>query len=161
MAACDVAIPRVGDEAIVGAEERSGKRGLVEGKACMVPGDLLYTKEHLWLRMEGALATVGLTDYAQKALGEIAYVELPRIGAALRRAREVCAIESWKAAVGIDAPVSGRVAEVNGELAANAKLINEDCYGCGWIFRVELSDESELAQLLDPDAYAKLLEGEA
>jgi len=127
----------------------------------MIPDDLVYSSQHVWVRVAGGVATVGLTDYAQEALGEIAYVELPRIGAALRRGREACAIESWKAAVGIDAPVSGRVAEVNGELTANAKLINEDCYGRGWIFRVELSDETELAQLLKPEAYAKLLEGEA
>jgi len=94
----------------------------------------------------------GLSDDAQKAFGEIAHVE-PVVGTVFQRGQEACSVESYKAATGIEMPVSGRVVEINEALKDKPDLLNEDCYGCGWLFRIELTDESELADLLHPDEY--------
>ena len=119
--------------------------------------DLLYSKTLLWLRRSEQIVSIGLSDDAQKALGEIAHIELPVVGAVLQRAQEACVIESYKAATGIEIPVSGRVVAVNEELKAKPDLINEDCYGHGWLFRIELANESELADLLRPAEYAQFM----
>ena len=120
-------------------------------------GDLLCTKTSLWLCCSGRIALIGLSDAAQKALGEIAHIELPAVGAVLQRGQEACAIESYKAATGVETPVSGRVVAVNEELKDNPVLANEDCYGRGWLFRIELADEGELADLLRPAEYAQFV----
>lgn len=126
----------------------------------MIPDDLLYTAEHLWVRAEGRLITVGLTEYAQQALGEVAYVELPQHGTLLKAGQEACAIESWKAAAGIDSPIDAVVTEANATLSGSPTLINRDCYGEGWIFRAELADSADLSGLLQPEQYAQHLAGQ-
>ena len=119
--------------------------------------DLLYSRALFWLRCSGRIAVIGFSDDAQKAFDEIAYVELPVVGTILQRGQETCAVESYKAATGIETPVSGRVIAVNEELKDNPALINEDCYGRGWLFRIELTDEGELSDLLRPAEYAQFV----
>jgi len=127
----------------------------------MVPNDLAYTKEHEWIRIEGKTGTVGVTDHAQHALGDLTFVELPAVGQELAKGDEACAIESSKAAASIYAPVGGKVVEINGDLEDDPGLVNSDCYSKGWFYRIELSDPAEAGSLMDAEAYEKLLgEGE-
>jgi glycine cleavage system H protein len=123
-----------------------------------VPEDLRYTSEHEWVRVEGNLAWVGITDYAQDALGDVVYVSLPEAGATVAAMGPCCEVESTKSVSDVYAPVSGRVAEVNSELSDAPQLVNEDPYGKGWIFAVEIADPSELEGLLDAAGYQALLE---
>lgn len=123
-----------------------------------VPQDLRYTKEHEWVRVEGNVAWVGITDYAQDALGDVVFVSLPEVGASVAAMGPCCEVESTKSVSDVFAPLSGRVAEVNSELSDAPQLINEDPYGKGWIFALEMADPSELDSLLDPAAYSALLE---
>jgi glycine cleavage system H protein len=118
--------------------------------------DLRYTKEHEWVRVEGDLATVGITDYAAEQLGDIVFVELPDTGRALVRADAVGVIESVKAVSDLFAPISGEVVEANAELAASPELVNSDPFGKGWMLRVRISDPSQLDALLDKAAYEDL-----
>ena len=122
-----------------------------------VPEDLKYTNEHEWVRLEGGTATVGITDFAQRALGEITYVELPEIGAALTKGAEFAVVESLKAASDVYAPVGGTVVAVNGLLEAEPNKVNADPYGEGWLCQVEGADQADLAQLLTPEQYRELL----
>jgi len=135
----------------------------------MVRSDLKYTQEHEWVRMEavsggpaggGGVALIGITDYAQKALGDITYVELPQVGTKLQQGKEFAVVESAKAASDVFAPVSGAVAEVNGALADHPELINQDPYGEGWLVRVMGVSPQEVAALLSPEAYEKLIAAE-
>jgi glycine cleavage system H protein len=122
------------------------------------PEHLRYTKEHEWVAVDGARARVGITDYAQDALGDIVYVQLPEAGTTVA-ATAVCAeVESTKSVSDIYAPVSGTVAEVNTALADAPERINDDPYGDGWMFEIEMSDPSEVEQLLDAAAYRRLVE---
>lgn len=123
-----------------------------------VPQDLRYTKEHEWVRVEGNVAWVGITDYAQDALGDVVFVSLPEVGASVAAMGPCCEVESTKSVSDVFAPLSGRVAEVNSELSDAPQLINEDPYGKGWIFALEMADPSELDSLLDAAAYSALLE---
>ena len=125
------------------------------------PADLRYTPSHEWLRQEsdGSL-TVGITAHAQEELGDLVYVELPEPGRALKAGEACCVVESTKAASDVYAPVSGTVVEVNSALADKPETINEDAYGEGWLFVLESSDADQLAELLSPDDYAELIEGE-
>jgi glycine cleavage system H protein len=123
----------------------------------MVPKDLSYTREHEWIRLDGGVGTVGITDHAQGALGDVTFVELPPVGAQFARGEEVCAIESAKAAASIYAPAGGRIVEANGALADEPGLVNSDCYGAGWVYRIELSDPAEVDSLMDAEAYGKFL----
>lgn len=116
-----------------------------------VPRDLKYTKEHEWARVEGNLATVGITDYAQQKLGDMVYVELPEVDAEVKAMEPFGIVESVKAASDLYAPVSGKVIEVHGELLEDPKLINQDPYGQGWMIRVEIADGAD--QLLSPEEY--------
>ena len=118
--------------------------------------DLRYTKEHEWVRVEGDLATVGITDYAAEQFGDIVFVELPDTGRALVRADAVGVIESVKAVSDLFAPISGEVVEANAELAASPELVNSDPFGKGWRLRVRISDPSQLDALLDKAAYEDL-----
>jgi glycine cleavage system H protein len=118
--------------------------------------DLRYTKEHEWVRVEGDLATVGITDYAADQLGDIVFVELPDTGRALVRADAVGVIESVKAVSDLFAPISGEVVEANAELAASPELVNSDPFGKGWMLRVRISDPSQLDALLDKASYEDL-----
>jgi glycine cleavage system H protein len=113
-----------------------------------------YTEDHEWLRMEGEeVAVVGITDYAQDQLGDVVYVELPKMGADLTRGDAAAVVESVKAAADVKAPASGRVVEVNDALAGSPELVNQDPAGRAWFYKVKLSDKEELSGLMDEDAY--------
>ena len=118
-----------------------------------VDAELLYTKDHEWVLVEDNVATVGITDHAQDQLGDITYVELPDDGVEYGEGDEVCTIESVKASSPVFAPVSGEIIEVNAELEDEPGAVNSDCYGAGWIFKIELSAESELENLLSAEDY--------
>ena len=123
------------------------------------PKDLQYAKSHEWVRVEGDIATVGITDHAQKALGDITYAECPQVDDSVEAGKECGSIESVKAASDIFSPVSGTVTEVNGELEDAPETVNGDPYGSGWLFKVKLSAPVE--GLLDADAYAAFCATEA
>jgi len=123
------------------------------------PTDLKYTKSHEWVRIEGEIATVGITDHAQKALGDITYCECPQVDDSVEAGKECGSIESVKAASDLFSPVSGTVTEINGELEDAPETVNGDPYGAGWLFKVKVSGPAE--DLLDADAYAKFCETEA
>lgn len=126
-----------------------------------VPDYLRYTSEHHWVRLEDDVATIGITDHAQRELGDIVYVELPRKGDFVQASDEIGAIDSIKTSTEIYAPVSGEIVESNAELERSPELINRDPYGAGWLVRIKLSDPAELDELLDADAYSSMLdEGE-
>ena len=112
-----------------------------------------YTKDHEYIRVEGEIATVGITDYAQSQLGDVVFVELPDVGLAVEKGAQAAVVESVKAASEVYAPVSGEVVEVNPELEGAPALVNEDPAGKGWFLRMRISDASELADLMDEDAY--------
>ena len=118
-----------------------------------VPADLKYTKDHAWVRVEGAEALVGITDHAQKQLGDIVFVETPRAGAALSRSRPFGVVESVKSVSDLIAPVDGEVTRVNDALAATPELVNKDPYGAGWMIAVALKDQGALDGLLTAAQY--------
>jgi glycine cleavage system H protein len=118
--------------------------------------DIRYTSEHEWVAVEGNLATVGITDYAQRVLGDLVFVQLPEVGAALTRGAAAGVVESVKAASDIYAPVSGSIVAVNPATIETPGLVNSDPMGAGWLFKIDVSDVSELNQLLDESAYREL-----
>jgi glycine cleavage system H protein len=122
----------------------------------MVPQDLHYTKEHEWVRIEGDLATVGITDYAAEQLGDIVFVELPELGRTVAQFAAVGVIESVKAVSDLFAPVGGEVVESNAELAGQPELLNSDPFGKGWMLRVRVADAAQVDGLLDAAAYEAL-----
>jgi len=122
----------------------------------MVAQNLRYTKEHEWVRVEGDLAIVGITDYAAHQLGDIVFVELPEIGRTLDQFAAVGVIESVKAVSDLFAPVSGEVVETNSELTSSPELVNDDPFGRGWMLRLRIGDASQLDSLLDQAAYEDL-----
>jgi glycine cleavage system H protein len=124
-----------------------------------VPDDLKYSEDHEWVRQEDGMVRTGITDYAQDALGDVVFVQVPQRGSVVTRGSSLGEVESTKSVSDIFAPVSGTVVEVNDELADAPQRINEDPYGEGWIAVIEPSDPAELDQLLDADAYRKLVEG--
>ncbi|HKJ83946.1 MAG TPA: glycine cleavage system protein GcvH [Mariprofundaceae bacterium] len=121
-----------------------------------IPADLKYTKEHEWVRIEGDIATFGVTDHAQEALGDIVFVELPDIGREVAVGEPFAVVESVKAVSDVYAPAAGEVVEVNDGLEAGPEKVNEDPYGAGWIAKVKLSGDT--AELLDAETYATYLE---
>ena len=121
------------------------------------PQDLLYSKEHEWVKIDGETATVGITDYAQNSLGDIVYVELPKVGAALAQFGNAGVIESVKAVSDLFTPVSGEVTAVNGALENDPALVNREPFAGGWLFQVKLANASETGHLLSPDSYDQLL----
>ena len=124
-----------------------------------LPGDLLYTTDHEWLRREGdGSVTVGITEHAATALGDLVYVELPEIGQDVDAGGEMAVVESVKAASDVYAPVAGSVVAVNDELSDDPEKINADPYGDGWIVRMELSDGLDESEMMSPDAYQQLLD---
>jgi len=123
----------------------------------MVPQELKYTDQHEWVKLEDNSITIGITDHAQNALGEITFVELPTAGAELAQGDEACAIESCKAAASIYAPADGKVTEANEALADDPGLVNKDCYGEGWIYKMELSDPSQIEKLMTSEQYEQFL----
>lgn len=120
---------------------------------------LRFTEDHEWLRLEDGVATVGLTQYAQEALGDIVYVELPAVGQTLEAGGEVAVVESVKAASEIYAPVSGEVIEVNAQLVGDPGLINRDPMGEGWLCRVRVGSAEEADRLMDEAAYKRYIGG--
>ena len=122
-----------------------------------VPDDLRYTADHEWARLEGGKVRIGITDYAQDALGDVVFVQLPQPGAAVVASASFGEVESTKSVSDVYAPISGTVVEVNAELAENPQRLNEDPYGEGWLCVIEPSDPDAFAQLLDADAYRKLI----
>lgn len=126
-----------------------------------IPGDLKFLKSHEWVRVEGdGKVTVGISDHAQGLLGDLVYVELPAVGDSVQAGNGVAVVESVKAASDVYAPVSGTITAVNAALADKPETINEDAYGEGWLFVVEIEDPEQLNELLAPDDYAGLLEGD-
>jgi len=124
-----------------------------------IPGDLKFLKSHEWVRVEGdGKATVGISDHAQGLLGDLVYVELPNVGDQVEAGNACAVVESVKAASDVYAPVGGKVLEVNAALADKPETINEDAYGDGWLFVLQLDDPEQLNELLGPDDYAELLE---
>ena len=123
----------------------------------MVPPDLRYTKDHEWVRVDGDEATVGITDFAAKQLGDIVFVELPETGKTLSQFAAFGVVESVKAVSDLYAPISGEVAAANDALAGAPELVNSDPFGNGWMIRVKLADPSEVEGLLAPDAYDALI----
>jgi glycine cleavage system H protein len=122
-----------------------------------VPDDLCYTSDHEWARLDGKRLTVGITDYAQDALGDVVFVQLPEPGTAVRAGASFGEVESTKSVSDIYAPVDGVVLEVNNELADAPQRLNEDPYGEGWICVIEVADPAAVAALLDAEAYRKLI----
>ncbi|MGC6535378.1 MAG: glycine cleavage system protein GcvH [Parvibaculales bacterium] len=112
-----------------------------------------YTKDHEWILVDGDVATVGITDYAQAQLGDVVFVEVPEAGRAVAKGDDAAVVESVKAASEVYAPVSGEVVEGNGELDGNPALVNEDANETGWFFKMKLSDAGELDDLMDEAAY--------
>ena len=126
-----------------------------------LPGDLLYTKEHEWLRREDdGTVSIGVTDHAQSALGDLVYVELPEIGQEVEEGGDMAVVESVKAASDVYAPIAGTVAAVNEELADTPETINSDPYGEGWIVKLQPSGDIDEGALMTPDAYQELLDQE-
>lgn len=120
------------------------------------PENLLYSKEHEWVKVDGDVATVGITDYAQNSLGDIVYVELPKVGSKISQFGNVGVIESVKAVSDLFTPVSGEVLEINPVLDNDPSSVNREPYGEGWLMKVRLSDTGETAKLLSPADYDKI-----
>jgi len=125
------------------------------------PTDLKYTKEHEWVRIDGDTATVGITDHAQDALGDVVYVELPEEGSDVAKGDAFGVVESVKAVSDLYAPVSGNVAEANDAIVDNPEVINDDPYGEGWMIKLDGIAEGDLDDLLDADEYEKFVEEES
>ncbi len=123
-----------------------------------VPAELSYSTDHEWTRLEGNRVRVGITDYAQDALGDVVYVQVPAIGTAVSAGESFGEVESTKSVSDIYAPVSGTIVAVNEALAETPQLLNEDPYGAGWICEIEIGDDAELSGLLDATAYTTLIE---
>lgn len=121
--------------------------------------NLRYTKDHEWVRIEGTQAVVGISDYAQAELGDVVFVELPPIGKDTKAHSALTTIESVKAVSDIFAPLTGKVVKVNEQLNDSPELVNQDPYGAGWIFVIEIVNPVEATQLLDPEQYKALLGG--
>lgn len=122
-----------------------------------VPSDLKYTKSHEWVRVEGDIATVGISDFAQSELGDIVFVEAPNVGRVVQAGVSLGSIESVKTVSDFYAPVSGEITEVNPALGAQAELVNGEPYANGWIVKIRMSDASELNDLLSPADYSATL----
>jgi glycine cleavage system H protein len=123
-----------------------------------VPEDLRYTTDHEWLRLEGEQLRIGITDYAQDALGDVVFVQLPEPGAKLTAGESFGEVESTKSVSDVYAPVSGTVVEVNAELGESPQRLNEDPYGEGWLCLISTDDLNAASSLLDAEAYRKLIE---
>ena len=121
--------------------------------------ELRFTKDHEWIRADGDVGTVGISDYAQSQLGDVVFVDLPEVGKAVKAGDEAAVVESVKAASEIYAPVSGTVVAVNGALKDNPGLVNQDAMGEGWFLRLKISNKAELKALMDAAAYKKFIAG--
>jgi glycine cleavage system H protein len=122
----------------------------------MVPADLRYTKDHEWVRLDGDVATVGVTDFAASQLGDVVFVDLPQVGRVVDQFATFGVIESVKAVSDLYAPVSGEVVEVNGDLGSKPELVNSDPFQAGWMIKVRVADAGQVGELLDAAAYQAL-----
>ena len=113
----------------------------------------LFTSDHEWLRIEGDVATIGITDYAQSQLGDVVFIELPKVGRSLAKAEAAAVVESVKAASDVYAPVDGEITDANGALSSDPSLVNSAATGAGWLWKMKLADEGQLAGLMDEAAY--------
>jgi glycine cleavage system H protein len=120
------------------------------------PDGLLYSKEHEWVKIEGDTATIGITDYAQNSLGDIVYVELPKVGKQIEQFGNVGVVESVKAVSDLFTPIGGEVIEINGALDADPAAVNREPYNAGWLFKVKLKDNGETKNLLNAADYEKI-----
>jgi len=125
------------------------------------PKELLYTKSHEWVRVDGDVATVGLTHYAQDSLGDVVHYEPPSVGSKVDAGTAVAEIESVKAVSDVYAPVSGEVVEINGAIEGSEDAVNKDPYGKGWLFRIRVADRGQLAGLVSSEAYEAILAEQA
>ncbi|MEE9368985.1 MAG: glycine cleavage system protein GcvH [Pontiella sp.] len=121
-----------------------------------VPQDLFYAKTHEWVSLADGIATVGITDFAQSQLSDLTFAELPEVGAEFSAGDEAAVVESVKAAADVYAPVGGEVTEVNTELEDTPELINKDAFGAGWLFKMKVTNEAEVDDLMDADSYEEL-----
>ncbi len=122
-----------------------------------IPPELLYTEDHEWARVEGDFAIVGITDYAQHALGDITFVDLPKVGTRVAQGDEACAVESCKAAASVFAPASGTIVEANAVLADDPSKVNLDCYCTGWFYKLALANRAELSKLKTAEQYGQIV----
>jgi len=122
-----------------------------------IPAELKYTKDHEWVRIEGDIATVGITEFAQSELGDIVYVEIETVGETIAQEEIFGSIEAVKTVSDLFMPISGEILEFNEELDGNPELVNSDPYGAGWMVKVKISDVSEIENLLDSEAYKALV----
>ena len=127
----------------------------------MTPEDSRYAKSHEYVHVEGEIGTIGITEYAQKELGDVVFVELPQVGTEIEQGDEMGSIESVKAVSELFAPVSGEVVEVNEKLADKPELVNTDPYGEGWMIKVKMSDAEEVDELMNAEDYDEYIEAEA
>jgi len=127
----------------------------------MNPENLKYHREHTWVKVSGKRATIGITDHAQEALGDIVYIDLPDADTPVEVNSELAEIESTKATSSVISPISGTIIEVNEDLAESPEIINEEPYGKGWVAVLEIEDESEMDELMDASEYERYLEDEA
>jgi glycine cleavage system H protein len=121
-----------------------------------IPNDLKYTESHEWLRIEGGTGTMGITDFAQGELGDIVFVELPKVGTKVEKGKPLGTVEAVKAVSDLNAPASGEVAAVNDELEKAPDTVNKDCYGAGWMVKIKLSDPAEAGSLMDASGYSSM-----
>ncbi|MFH1189951.1 MAG: glycine cleavage system protein GcvH [Candidatus Omnitrophota bacterium] len=124
-----------------------------------VPDDLLYTREHEWVRVKGKAATIGITDYAQGSLGDITFVDISKAGSVIEQFKQYATVESVKAASDVYAPISGKVSKINEELAAHPELINQSPYDKGYFAVVDMNNEKDISRLMSPSEYKKYIEG--
>jgi glycine cleavage system H protein len=122
--------------------------------------DTRYTKEHEWVRVDGAIATVGISDHAQEQLGDVVFVELPEVGRAVSQNAAMAVVESVKAASDVYAPISGKVVEANAALSDDPALVNGDAEGAGWFCKIEIAKPAELDGLMDAEAYRAFVESQ-
>lgn len=118
---------------------------------------ILYTKEHEWLKIEGETAIIGITLHAQDQLGDLVFVDLPEIGREIERGASVVVVESVKAASDVYAPIAGKVLAINEDLKKQPELVNSDAEGAGWLWKMHIADETQLADLMDKEAYHKFI----
>ena len=121
-----------------------------------LPQELYYTKSHEWILIEDNTATIGITDFAQHQLSDLTFVELPEKGIQVSSGDEVAVVESVKAAADVYAPISGEIVDINNSLEDDPEIVNRDAFGEGWIFKISISDESQLDDLLDADSYQEI-----
>jgi glycine cleavage system H protein len=133
------------------------KGGKMSEKELKYLDGLKYTKEHEWVKVEGDIAVVGISDFAQDQLTDIVFIELPEVGKKVEQGKSFCAVESVKSVSDIFAPVSGEVVEANKELENKPELVNEDPYGKGWVAKIKISDKAELDNLMSAEEYKKFV----